>query len=64
MTRKDYEKFAREIRAHVTEAARGPNPDAYSFEECKAAAMIAAAVFVEDNPRFDRMRFLTAAGVE
>lgn len=62
MSRKDYEKFARMIRARV-DATNDQTPHEV-FDRLEYAAKLAADVFVEDNPRFDKQRFLTACGVE
>jgi hypothetical protein len=60
MTRKDYEKFARMLRNELN--ASGTSKE---FRSCvEYAAGVAARVFAEDNPRFDKQRFLTACGVE
>lgn len=57
MTRKDYELIA----AHLNTGRRSvPATDHQGFDTaaCRVALALAA-----DNPRFDRARFLTAAGV-
>lgn len=64
MTRKDYIKIARAI-------ANTPDGYAWRLEEQKTAVSIAlrgltyqiADILAEDNPRFDRARFVEACGI-
>lgn len=61
MTRKDYEKIARVIKARAlthcthTDQRKGEMLD---------LALDLAVTFQQDNPRFDRARFLKACGIE
>ena len=62
MTRKDYEKIAAIIKNHA------PNGDNSMFDAGfdMAVTNIAndlAAMMAQDNPRFDRARFLKACGL-
>lgn len=66
MSRKDYEKFARKIRAEMN-AARTIKDAMFRTQEVQGlynTAQLCADVFAEDNPSFDKLRFLTACGVE
>ena len=61
MTRKDYEKTAKVIRARAntncthTDQRKGEMLD---------LAIDLSVTFLQDNPRFDRARFLKACGLE
>lgn len=60
MSRKDYEAIAR----CVAGAAYGyDDRDHPSVETCCEIAASLATVMAQDNPRFDRERFLKACGV-
>jgi hypothetical protein len=56
MSRKDYERIA-----SVLAGVRQTNPDARV--QLNVVSMTLADVFADDNPRFDRTRFLLACGV-
>jgi len=56
MTRKDYVKFAAMFK---NQKAYGVNAQA-----ADSIALRMAVILAEDNPNFDRDRFLTACGVE
>ena len=65
MTRKDYIKFADMIRCRhdeIVEVWYVKHSDIYlrKYEELDAMAREMAKIFAEDNPRFDRDRFMTA----
>lgn len=58
MSKKDYEAIAKRLNFSL---------DYHTPQECDTAALIAtllADYFVRDNPRFDKARFLHAAGVK
>lgn len=59
MTRKDYIAIANAIRlAGTANTSRGHNSGVYDV------ARILCETLANDNPRFDRARFLTACGVQ
>ena len=58
MTRKDYVAIAKALQL-----ARLTNPAKAHGLAIDDVAFILAAVFAEDNSRFDRAKFLAAAGV-
>lgn len=60
MTRKDYEKLAAAMKHCKPESHVDPIAD-YQWQ---ADVQAIAGVLAADNPRFDRKRFLAAAGVE
>ena len=65
MTRKDYIKFADMIRGRhdeIVEVWYVKHSATYlrKYEELDAMARQMAVIFKEDNPRFDRDRFITA----
>jgi len=65
VTKKDYERIARAIAGQHSEIARDDErvwESAYKIGVCDAARALADAL-AEDNPRFDRERFLRACGV-
>ena len=66
MSRKDYEKAARELRE--TCPRWNLSDDATSFENAldtwRRCVVIISHVFLADNPRFDEMRFFTACEPE
>lgn len=66
MSRKDYEKFARMIRSEVEaiKAWKSPEVRDEALNHLSDTANLCARVFKEDNPSFDKLRFLTACGVE
>ncbi len=59
MTRKDYIAFAKIIRAH---RERWLDEDCGECPPILAIADDMADLFSNDNPRFDRQRFLQACG--
>lgn len=62
MTRKDYEVIAAAI--HRTGMAVKIGPKKSSEYALRLAAIDLAATMQNDNPRFDRARFLNACGVQ
>tara|TARA_R100000329_G_scaffold130940_1_gene110106 strand:+ start:448 stop:690 length:243 start_codon:yes stop_codon:yes gene_type:complete len=65
MTRKDYIKFADMIRARHDEIVevwfvKYSKTYIRKYEELDAMAREMANIFAEDNPRFDRDRFIKA----
>ena len=58
MTRKDYVMLAEALRSTLD-----PLDDAFHREQHEADATAVADALARDNPRFDRERFLKAAGV-
>lgn len=61
MTRKDYIRIAGAIRAVRESYSPSWNPNL--FRALDDATLALAGTLAEDNPRFDRERFATAAGV-
>ena len=57
MTRKDYVKIAKAI-------SNVPNSDANETIWKNAVVDELCSIFIEDNPNFDRTRFLTACNKE
>ena len=57
MTRKDYVKIAKAI-------SNVPNSDANETIWKNAVVDELCSIFIEDNPNFDRTRFLTACNEE
>ena len=55
MTKKHFDAFAREIKAWVGELR---------FQDAALACRIVIRIASEDNPRFDRARFIKACGLE
>ena len=62
MTRKDYIAIAAALSNVRNSYA--PNWDPNLFRACDDHAKQLAHVLAQDNPRFDRARFLKAAGVQ
>lgn len=65
MTKKDYEKIAGVLRLAID----CPVNENDMFEvgmlaDAKGIAIVMAAMLAQDNPRFDRARFLKACGIE
>ena len=58
MTRKDYILIAAALNS-----VRPHNHDFSDVVKCDAHAHAVAEALAQDNPRFDRARFLTACGV-
>ena len=68
MTKKDYIKFAKMIAEQRNDAWRNLQDDSptYTAGRLQATKEIAhnmAAIFAEDNPNFDRDRFLKTCGL-
>lgn len=61
MTKKDYVAIAARIK-DVREAYRVKN-DGRALAGAAEVAISLSTIFAEDNPRFDRSRFLGACGV-
>lgn len=62
MTRKDYVAIAAAIHRTGMAATIGPKKSAQ--DAIRLAAIDIAATMANDNPRFDRARFLKACGIE
>ena len=56
MTRKDYIAFAERFQQEKPD-------DIFAFTTWRRMVWAAADIFAADNPRFDRSRFLQAAGL-
>lgn len=65
MTKKYFQAFASRIAADLTETKRR-FPDDYkrTYDAAAYAASTFAAVAYEDNPKFDRDRFMKACGLK
>lgn len=64
MTKKDYELIARALKAaRVSNTLDDPNKALYNNGIDNAVALM-ARVLAQDNPRFNRERFLIACGVQ
>jgi len=61
MTKKDYKKFAEMLAEQYKDNLTLEN--LVSAEEDKLLALRIAFIFAEDNPHFDRERFLKACGL-
>lgn len=61
MTKKDFELIARTLKS--TRDSYAPHWDANLFRACDDHARAMAVALAQTNPRFDRARFLLAAGV-
>lgn len=59
-SKRDYERAAQEIKALMNQ---GQNRSADYYEGVIETAQVLAIAFKNDNPNFDRERFLVAAGV-
>jgi hypothetical protein len=71
MTRRDHEKFAREIKKTLTQTNthfqdKSLTPSGYEIrhKQIAYAAEIACRVFEADNPSFSRSTFLDACGLK
>ncbi len=62
MTRKDYILIAEAVKASRPETPHSPDDKPY-LSQCFATANALARALANDNPRFDRERFLKACGV-
>ena len=63
MSKKDYNKFAELIRNRIdSHNTWGDGNDAIIEELCIVAEEL-SGILLEDNPRFDRSKFLIACGV-
>lgn len=58
MTRKDYERFAYLLASYKVDSHQ---PEATPREVADFLTLRMADVLAEDNPRFDRVRFIRAA---
>lgn len=58
MSKRTYDNIAKAVKLGV-----GSTQSANEFEVLRRVAGLIAEVFAEDNPRFDRERFLKACGV-
>ena len=58
MTKKHFEAFAREIRALIT-----GGPMVTDDRVARAFAEVIVRIASQDNPRFDRERFMKACGL-
>jgi hypothetical protein len=65
MSRKDYEKFAQMIKKDADEAHATKNPSLRSemLRSVHNTAQTCIDVFTEDNPLFNKARFLQACGL-
>jgi hypothetical protein len=61
MTKKHYEAIARILATHIS---AGKMRTVWEIEAGIAIARDLADYFASDNQRFDRVRFLTACGIE
>lgn len=73
MTKKDYIKFAEMIKTRKNELIRLIDESASPTtiraweereQEVSDMSILIADIFADDNPRFDRSRFLRACGLE
>ena len=64
MSKKNYSRFAQSIRIVVDEYRRGPNGDVSkgALIATKRIAEYIALDCAQDNPNFDRTRFMDACG--
>lgn len=62
MTRKDYEKIARVMREYKSEANSHSDSPWRNTARVELVSRI-ADMLEQDNPRFDRARFLIACGL-
>jgi len=63
MTRKDYVMIAETIKGSINYEQSFNNNQA-GVNSLKFLALTLSSLLEEDNPRFDRARFLTACGVK
>lgn len=64
MTKRHFEAFAARIKADLEETrTRFPERHAETLRACSYAADLFAALAANDNPYFDRDRFLKACGL-
>lgn len=68
MSKKDYIKFANMVKALVNETKSPLTPNAARESEqllyCSIFSNKMADIFAQDNPLFDRDRFLKACGLQ
>lgn len=66
MTKKHYEAIANIYRLQIQSARRHTRKEHREIEEYAdtSTAKALADYFAQDNPRFDRERFLKACGIE
>lgn len=62
MTKKDYELIARNIRCARAHALECGETRAVWYLESLAENLVSG--FIRDNPRFDRVKFLAACGID
>ena len=69
MSKKDYIKFAKMVQVqntrivHTNNTVTDGNADNLLKEQLQTLAESMADIFAEDNPNFDRERFLKACGI-
>lgn len=64
MTKKDYIAIARELKTVRTMLQKGQLNHDCANATLEQVEHMLCQVFIENNPRFDRARFLTACGRE
>ncbi len=65
MTKKDYVKFAEMVKYNRANTGTGMDETFAGYRvACNDFAYAMADIFKEDNPRFDRDRFLKACGIK
>lgn len=62
MTSKDYELIARVVNSYREELSPMINFDRSRYAALRELANLLCDVFIEENPRFDRDRFMLACG--
>ncbi len=63
MTRKHYEQFARELSRDLANIQIGDTNRDLIRLQIEYAANLIADIAIQDNPRFDRSRFMKACGL-
>lgn len=63
MTRKDYELIAKSINHHLAIMGMSGKATSEEFLAVGSVAQKIAQGLAEDNPRFDRQKFLKACGI-
>lgn len=63
MSRKDYQAFADSIHSMLAESYSASGKPLYDAFTLERVAIEACRIFESDNPRFDRQRFMVAAGL-
>lgn len=64
MTKKDYVLISKTINHHLATMAMSGEATPLEFQTIGAIACKLAKELEQDNPRFDREKFLTACGVQ